>query len=136
MRPERPGLYFRVVQKNVVVAAWTIGAASAAFGDIDGDGRPDIVVVTRAGEGSLVKVFLNKGGRFADKPDHEVPLPGLARPSKVRVLPAAKGSRANLWWYPDRTFWRVRARFGERVETLEGGGNRAAAAGFRSRGRE
>jgi hypothetical protein len=40
------------------------------------------------------------------------------------------------WWYPDRTFWRIRARFGERVETLEGGGNRAAATGFRGRGRE
>jgi hypothetical protein len=39
------------------------------------------------------------------------------------------------WWYPDRTFWRIRARFGKRVETLEGG-NRAAAAGFRGGDRE
>ncbi len=40
------------------------------------------------------------------------------------------------WWYPDRTFWRIRARFGERVETLEGGSNRAATTGFRRRNRE
>jgi hypothetical protein len=37
------------------------------------------------------------------------------------------------WWYPERTFWRIRARFGERVETLEGSGTRAAATGFRAR---
>src|SRR5262249_12096303 len=83
VRPERPDPYFRVAQRNVVVAAWNLGATSAAFGDVDGDGRPDVVIVTRSGEGSLVKVFLNKGGRFADKPDHDVPLPGLARPSNV-----------------------------------------------------
>src|SRR5439155_989141 len=82
---------FRIAQKNVVVAAWNIGAASAAFGDIDGDGRPDIAVVCRDGEGSLVKVFLNKGGKFDNKPDHEIALPGLAEPGKVRVLPAAEG---------------------------------------------
>src|SRR5262249_18697636 len=56
-----------------------------------------IVIVARAGEGSLVKVFLNKGGRFDDKPDHKIPLPDLVRPSKVRVLPTAKGSRADLF---------------------------------------
>ena len=30
------------------------------------------------------------------------------------------------WWYPNRIFWRIRARFGERVETLESGGNRGS----------
>jgi glyoxylase-like metal-dependent hydrolase (beta-lactamase superfamily II) len=44
VRPEKPGPYFRITQKNVVVAAWNIGAASAAFGDIDGDGRPDLTL--------------------------------------------------------------------------------------------
>jgi metallo-beta-lactamase class B len=97
IRPEKPDPYFRVAQKNVVVAAWNIGATSAAFGDIDGDGRPDIAIVCRAGEGAVVKVFLNQGGRFGDKPDHEIPLPRLAEPGKVRVLPAAKGSAATLF---------------------------------------
>jgi hypothetical protein len=95
--PEKPDPYFRIAQKNVVVAAWNIGATSAAFGDIDGDGRPDIAVVCRHGGGAVVKVFLNKGGRFADKPDHEIALPHLAQPSKVRILPAAKSSRADLF---------------------------------------
>src|SRR5437870_2295314 len=97
IKPEKPDPYFRIAQKNVVVAAWNIGAASAAFGDIDGDGRPDIAVVCRGGEGSVVKIFLNKGGKFDDKPDHEIPLPQLAQPSKIRVLPAAKGSVADLF---------------------------------------
>jgi metallo-beta-lactamase class B len=96
-RPEKPNPYFRIAQKNVVVAAWNIGATSAAFGDIDGDGRPDIAVVCRHRDGALVKVFLNKGGKFGDRPAHEIPLPKLARPSKVRVLPAAKGRVADLF---------------------------------------
>ncbi len=97
VRPEKPDPYFRIAQKNVVVAAWNIGATSAAFGDVDGDGRPDVVIVAQAGDGALVKVFLNKGGRFDDKPDHEIPLPSLSRPSKVRVLPASKGKAADLF---------------------------------------
>jgi metallo-beta-lactamase class B len=95
--PEKPDPYFRIAQKNVVVAAWNIGATSAAFGDIDGDGRPDTVVVCRRGEGALVKVFLNKGGKFDDRPDQEIPLPQLPQPSKIRVLPAAKGGVAGLF---------------------------------------
>jgi formylglycine-generating enzyme required for sulfatase activity len=42
-------------------------------------------------------LFLNKGGKFDDKADHEIPLPQLAEPSKVRVLPAGKGKAADLF---------------------------------------
>src|SRR5207244_13644760 len=59
--------------------------------------KPDIAVVCRDGEGAVVKVFLNKGGKFDDKPNHEIPLPQLAQPSKVRLLPAAKGGVADLF---------------------------------------
>jgi metallo-beta-lactamase class B len=96
-RPEKPDPFFRIAQKNVVVAAWNIGAASAAFGDIDGDGKPDIAVACRDGEGAVVKIFLNKGGKFDAKPDHEIALPALADPSKVRVLSATKGRAADLF---------------------------------------
>ena len=96
IEPEKPDPYFRITQKNVVVAAWNIGATSAAFGDIDGDGRPDVVVVAPDGDGAVVKIFLNKGGKFDEKPDHEIVLPDLAQPSKVRVLPAA-GRAADLF---------------------------------------
>jgi metallo-beta-lactamase class B len=91
IRPEKPDPYFRITQKNVVVAAWNIGATSAAFGDIDGDGKPDVAIVAPDGDGSVVKIFLNKGGKFDDKPDHEIPLPQLAQPSKIRVFPRTKG---------------------------------------------
>jgi metallo-beta-lactamase class B len=97
IKAEKPDPYFRITQKNVVVAAWNIGATSAAFADIDGDGKPDIAVVCCDGEGARVKVFLNKGGKFDDRPDHAIPLPELAEPDKVRVLPAAKGRAADLF---------------------------------------
>jgi hypothetical protein len=97
MRPEKPDPYFRITQKNVVVVAWNVGATSAAFGDIDGDGRPDVAVVIPAGEGSLVQIYLNKKGKFGDKPDHEVRVPGVARPSKIRVVEGEMGSRASLF---------------------------------------
>src|SRR5262249_17606802 len=38
-----------------------------------------------------------KGGKFRDEPDHEILLPGLAEPSKVRVLPAVKGNVADVF---------------------------------------
>src|SRR5262249_12718660 len=113
IRPEKPDPYFRITQKNVLVAAWNLGATSAAFGDVDGDGRPDVVIVTpltptplppggeggrgAGGEGPLVKVFLNKGGKFEEKPDHEIPLPQVSRPSKIRVLSAPKDRAADLF---------------------------------------
>ena len=48
------------------------------------------------GEGTLVRIFLNRSGRFNDKADHVIELPKLTQPSKVRILPAAKGSVADL----------------------------------------
>jgi glyoxylase-like metal-dependent hydrolase (beta-lactamase superfamily II) len=97
IRPEKPDPYFRITQKNVLVVAWNLGATSAAFGDIDGDGRPDIAIVTPDGEGTLVRLFLNRGGRFEDKPDHAIALPQVTQPSKVRILPAAKHGVADLF---------------------------------------
>jgi metallo-beta-lactamase class B len=97
IRPEKPDPYFRIDQKNVIVAAWNIGATSAAFGDIDGDGRPDIAVVVPGPEGTLVKIFLNKGGKFAEKPDHEIRVPQVSQPHKIRVVPGRKGTSAELF---------------------------------------
>ena len=97
IRPEKPDPYFRITQKNVIVAAWNLGATSAAFGDIDGDGRPDVAIVSRAGTGALVRIFLNKGGKFDEKPDHEISLPQVDEPHKIRVLSCAKGSGADLF---------------------------------------
>jgi hypothetical protein len=97
IRPEKPDPYFRIGQKNVIVAAWNVGTTSAAFGDIDSDGRPDIAIVSPDGEGTRVRVFLNKGGRFNERADHEIIQAQLAQPSKVRILSAAKGHVADLF---------------------------------------
>jgi len=83
--PEDPDRHFRLTQKNVLVAAWNIDAASADFGDIDGDGRPDAAIVAPSGEGTSVKLFLNKGGRFDLEPDREIPVPQVASCSKIRL---------------------------------------------------
>ena len=86
IRPERPDPYFRMTQKNVRVVAWNLGATSADFGDIDGDGRPDVAVVVPDGdEAAVVKLFLNRGGTFPDRPDHEIRVPGVAAPTKLRL---------------------------------------------------
>jgi glyoxylase-like metal-dependent hydrolase (beta-lactamase superfamily II) len=85
MRPEKPDPYFRLTQKNVQVVAWNIGAVSADFGDIDGDGLPDIAVVAPDGDGAVVNLYLNRAGKFRDQPDHQIHVPQVAAPNKIRL---------------------------------------------------
>jgi metallo-beta-lactamase class B len=96
IKPERPDPRFRITQQNVLVVGWGQNATSAAFGDVNGDGRPDVVVVSPAGDGpapkgSVVKFFLNHGGKFNDKPDHELTVPQVDQPHKVRVTMTKTG---------------------------------------------
>jgi hypothetical protein len=97
VKPEKPDPYFRITQKNVLVVGWNIGATSAAFGDIDGDGLPDVALVSPLGEGALVSIFINRDGKFADTADCEIRISGLANPHKIRILPSTKGSPANIF---------------------------------------
>jgi len=86
IKPESPDPRFRITQKNVLVVGWGHGATSAAFGDLNGDGKPDVVMVAPDGDGSVVKIFLNHGGKFNDMPDHEIKVPSVSQPHKVRVV--------------------------------------------------
>jgi metallo-beta-lactamase class B len=92
IRPEKPDPRFRLSQANVDVVGWGQGAVSAAFGDVDGDGRPDVVMVAPKGKGSDVKFFLNHAGKFNDRPDLEIEVPYVEKPHKVRVIKGPRGS--------------------------------------------
>jgi metallo-beta-lactamase class B len=96
IKPERPDPRFRITQDNVIVVGWGQNATSAAFGDVNGDGRPDVVVVSPAGDGSadkgsIVRFFLNHNGKFNDKPDHELNVPQVEQPHKIRVTMTKTG---------------------------------------------
>src|SRR5262249_21589614 len=97
IKPERPDPRFRITQENVLVVGWGQNATSAAFGDVNGDGKPDVIVVSSAGtgpdaKGSSVKFFLNRDGKFNDKPDHELTVPQVDHPHKVRVTVTKTGT--------------------------------------------
>jgi metallo-beta-lactamase class B len=96
IKPERPDPRFRITGKNVLVVGWGQNATSAACGDINGDGKPDVVLVSPAGDGpaahgSIVKFFLNQGGKFNDQPDYELTVPQVDQPHKIRVTTTKAG---------------------------------------------
>src|SRR5262245_55609388 len=96
IKPEKPDPRLRITQENVLVVGWGRNATSAAFGDVNGDGKPDVVVVSPAGDGpaargSVVKFFLNHGGKFNDRPDSELTVPQVDQPHKVRVTLSKAG---------------------------------------------
>ncbi|HEY3322828.1 MAG TPA: FG-GAP-like repeat-containing protein [Planctomycetota bacterium] len=97
MTPTKPNPLCRFTQTNYLVAAWLEPIIAAAYGDFDGDGRPDVAVLVAKGKGSLIKVYLNKGGKFANTPDAEVDLPELQNPWKLRTIQLSKGKRPDFF---------------------------------------
>jgi glyoxylase-like metal-dependent hydrolase (beta-lactamase superfamily II)/outer membrane protein assembly factor BamB len=97
MPPPKPNPLYRFSQTNYLVAAWLEPIVSAAYGDVDGDGRPDVAVLVPKGRGSAVKIYLNRGGKFPESPDATVDLPDLAHPSKVRLVQLGKGKAADFF---------------------------------------
>jgi glyoxylase-like metal-dependent hydrolase (beta-lactamase superfamily II) len=97
MRPETPDPRFGLKQKNVIVVAWNLNQTSADFGDLDGDGWPDVAVVVPDGKGAVVKLFLNQRGKFADQPDLELAVPSVEEPTKLRVRELNGDGRLDLF---------------------------------------
>ena len=85
MRPEKPDPLYGFTSRDYLVAGWQEPIQSAAFGDVDGDGRPDVALLCTAPQGMALKIFLNKGGHFAEQPDALVDLPQLETALKLRV---------------------------------------------------
>ncbi|MCY3021477.1 MAG: FG-GAP-like repeat-containing protein [Planctomycetota bacterium] len=85
MPPEKPNPLYGFAQTNYLVAAWLQPVLSAAYADIDGDGRPDVAVLVPKGQGSAVRVYLNKGAKFGEAPDAEVDLPDMRGGWKLRA---------------------------------------------------
>ncbi len=86
MPPEKPDPFYRFARTDYLVAAWLQPILSAAYGDMDGDGRSDVAVLVPKGKGSAVRLHLNRGGKFAESPDAEIDLPDLDRGWKLRAL--------------------------------------------------
>lgn len=101
MTPEKPDPRFAITQPNVLVTGFLAQSTSAAFGDVDGDGLPDVAVVAPHENGSLVKVFLNRADRperfDAMKADFEVAVPAVAVPAKIRLLPLNADRRMDIF---------------------------------------
>jgi len=96
MKPEKPDPFYRFTQRNYLIAAWLEPIASAAYGDIVGDGRPDVAVLVQGSEGPRVKIYLNQGGKFAPAPDLEVPLPSQEPGGRLRIVQLNRGKAAAI----------------------------------------
>jgi len=86
MKPEKPNPLYRFSQTNYLVAAWLQPILSAAYGDVDGDGRPDVAILAQESAGPALRIYLNKGGRFEDTPDMNWAIREVAPGWKLRLL--------------------------------------------------
>jgi len=142
MRPEKPDPLFGFAQRNYLIVGWLEPILAAACGDIDGDGPPDVAILTRQAEVNQVKIFLNHGGAFASRPDlvQEVPDLGGGPGVRLRLIPAAPGRPADLLAAGERQAALLLAREGKlacRVCVLADlpRGNEVLADGFERGGR-
>ncbi|MBL7039447.1 MAG: VCBS repeat-containing protein [Pirellulaceae bacterium] len=85
MKPEKPDPMYGFQSRDYLVVGWLEPIQSAAFGDVDGDSRPDVALLVTAPRGMALKIYLNKGGRFAEQPDSVIELPQLETGFKLRI---------------------------------------------------
>ena len=97
MTPPNPNPFCRFTQKNYLIAAWREPIVAADYGDLDGDGRPDVAVLVPKGRGSAVKIYLNHDGNFAEKADAEIALPELEHGCRLRIVHLGGGAAADFF---------------------------------------
>jgi glyoxylase-like metal-dependent hydrolase (beta-lactamase superfamily II) len=116
MKPEKPDPFFGLTQRNYLVVAWLERIVTAAFGDVDGDGLPDVAVLCRTDTGPAVKVYLNRKGRFEDAPDLVLPVPETVvdMSSKVRLVRTGTAKAADIFVSGDRGAVLLAAEDGKR----------------------
>lgn len=85
MTPRKPDPLYGFGSRDYLVVGWLEQIQSAAFGDVDGDGRPDVALLTTAEEGSQVKIYLNQDGRFGQSPDGTIAVRQVDPGFKLRM---------------------------------------------------
>ena len=69
MTPRQPDPFYGFASRDYLVVGWLEPIQSAAFGDIDGDGQPDVALLTATAAGSQVKLYLNRSrGPVSSRP--------------------------------------------------------------------
>ena len=121
MRPPKPDPFCRFGQRNYLVAAWLEPIVAAAYGDVNGDGRPDVAVLVPKSKGAALKIYLNRGGKFASAPDTVVDLPELGHPWKLRMVrrpgvPAARNGKGSDFFVSSETQAMLLLRERERLK--------------------
>ncbi len=98
MTPPAPNPFYRFSQRNYLIAAWLEPIVAAAYGDIDGDGRPDVAVLVPKGKGSVVKIYLNHGGKFAERRTRKSRYPIWSEETGCGSCMSARQSRPICLW--------------------------------------
>jgi glyoxylase-like metal-dependent hydrolase (beta-lactamase superfamily II) len=98
MPPLKPDRYHRLSPGRYLVVAWLEEIVCAACDDVDGDGRPDVAVLTGDSDAAAVKVYLNRKGRFAETADRLWRLGGFRadRGSRLQLVRVGGGRIADV----------------------------------------
>lgn len=96
MAPLKPDPFYGFADRKYQAVAWLQHIDSADFGDIDGDGLPDVAVLTSSSKELAVKIYLNKKGRFDAEPDRVIDVPDVYPGFKLRIAHLSAGKIADF----------------------------------------
>ena len=85
MEPTKPDPFYAMKQRNYLIAAWRRPIATAAYPDVNADGRPDVAIIINEPDGPAIDVYLNHDASFREQPDLHIEVDGLRRASRLRT---------------------------------------------------